>query len=111
MGDVTAPADGPEEGAAVWAEAGAAATGAGWVAIAAMAPARATRMRAPFCSTSISVKPVSARRSDKARIASVSMPGLLLDRRDLRSFFSFMSFFLWARSAEPPRHRSPADRN
>src|ERR1700742_4110887 len=91
MGELTAPGLGPVDGAAAATGAGAATIGA--AATVANAPARATRIRAPFCSTSISVRPVSAKRSDKARIASASMPGLLPDRRDFKSSLVLMSFF------------------
>src|SRR5690242_11157217 len=109
MGEVTAPACGPEAGAAAGAAAGAGAltTGAA-AAMAAITPARATRMRAPFCSTSISVNPVSAKRSERARIASASMPGLLPDRRDFKSslaLMSLVSFFLCGGAGQNGGHR------
>src|ERR1700691_2580121 len=103
MGEVTAPACGPVDGAAVL---GAADTGAATIGadvIAAIAPARATRMRAPLCSISISVSPVSVRRSESARIALASMLG--------GSFLLFISSIPWARPEWRRPRQPPEDKS
>src|SRR5215472_1716185 len=116
MGEVTAPAGGPL-GADGSADAAGAGTEVAWVtwtgADIATPDWRETRMRAPFCSISISVRPVSVRSSARSRIAAESiMPCCFgfwpVAMRAPSDFTSFM-FMGWNLLPEGPWHRRRRD--
>src|SRR3954463_333001 len=107
MGEGTAPAAGPADGAA----AGAGAAGAGAAAAAATPPPRLTRMRAPLCSISISVRPVSFSNCANSRIAVASTAGLASDFEEGLSPLELISTCFWKtefRQSHPPRADSLA---